>query len=382
MYSLLRKRTINSSPFTANYFTNHHLPDGSWLPPETNQWTNAHSDIVLTDQDNIAGTLEISYEDIFPEIVTDETILYNTSSQILQYKQEYENASAAIPIAEQETIAAQGAYEEAVEAYEAYEALYITPKENIIAECKADKQKQQADIDAANALIAGLNLEEDSEGKTETINFLRALIRAAEAAIDADNNTINYNQTAIDTLKTSEEYVNAKSLKESTYATWQAKRQAEQTARNAADAAYNRILAAINEWNTDLNTVKTYITILLQVNELHNIPLSDLQEQINHYRSLYTTLVNKHTTEKNNANNSVYEITSLQIAFNKLNTLRTEWAARLAELDSIINNPPIDPGEPIAFTWTQYINNIKEAWENFINLLQQAYQAREEVYYQ
>lgn len=375
MYSLLRKRNITTSPFTSNYFNNKNIP-------VTTEWNTTHSNIVLTDQDNIAGIINISYEDIFPDVVTDETILYNTSSKILQYKQEYDEASSYIPIAEQETITAHGAYVDAKEAYEAYEALYIAPKEEIIAECEEDKIQQQATIDSANTLIAGLELEENSDGKQETINFLQALIRAAEAAIITDNNTIAYNQAAIDTLKTSEEYVNAKALKESTYATWQAKRQAEQTARNAADVAYNKILTAIDDWNTDLNTVKTYITILLQVNTLHNIPLSELQEQINHYRSIYTTLVNKHTTEKNNANNSVYEITSLQIAFNKLNTLRTEWAARLEELDAIINDPPINPGKPTAFPWAQYIKDIKEAWENFINLLQQAYQAREEVYYQ
>ena len=373
MYTLLHKRNITTSPFTSNYFSNKHIPTAA-------EWSIANGTTVLNDQENVAGIVEITYEDIFPEEITDETILYNSNSQILQYKQAYDEAAAYITIAEQETVTAYGNYMNALEAYNNYEAINIKPKEDIIADCEADKNEQQATIDSARALIAGLELEEDSDGKDETINFLQALIHAAEAAIIADDNTIAFNQTEIDTLKTSTEYINAKNLKESTYATWRAKQQAEQDAKDAAVLAHDQIINAINTWDLDLTTVKTYIAILQQVNALHNIPLSELQEQIDNYRNWHTTLVNTHTEEKNKASNSVQDIISLQIAFNKLDSLKAEWEARLADLRAITR--PANPGPPDTFDWNTYITRIKNAWGNFINLLQQAYQAREEVYYQ
>jgi len=54
-----------------------------------------------------------------------------------------------------------------------------------------------------------------------------------------------------------------------------------------------------------------------------------------------------------------------------LDSLKAEWEARLADLRAITR--PANPGPPDTFDWNTYIARIKNAWGNFINLLQQAY---------
>jgi len=91
--------------------------------------------------------------------------------------------------------------------------------------------------------------------------------------------------------------------------------------------------------------------------------------------------VSTHTEYYSRATKAINEITTLNLAFNKLYNLQTEWAERLADLAEKKDKVIEEKTEPIPFDWDNKISQLKAAWRNFILELKTTYQVIEERYF-
>ena len=84
----------------------------------------------------------------------------------------------------------------------------------------------------------------------------------------------------------------------------------------------------------------------------------------------------------NEAQAVINNVNSVSLAYESLQALATEWTAKQAELEAIVGQEltPVDP--PTPFEWDEYINNIKEAWTEYMVNLETVYQALEQRYNQ
>lgn len=380
MYSLLRKSTITTNPFNSTYFSSRNLPVGNNSATDNStahQWTSAQGNIVFTDQDTIAGIQHVSYNSIFPEVITDETITYR--GQIVTDKEDADAKANHIAVVHAETQRALDTWESAKEALNNANQ-FIRTQQQTIAESRQVIETETNNINAANNLLTGLYNEEPSEGRDAAISFLQKGITVSQNNIQLNQNIIAYCEQQITEYSATEGYQNIVHAETAAHNAYLAAQQEETNTRNAAQNARNKVDNDITDWNNTLDTMRTYITILQNICKFHNIKLTELQAQINQYRGWYQTLVSKHNEEYNKANNAIADIENVRLAFAQLNDLRDEWTQKQQELLNIDAPTPVDA--PTAFDWETYINNIKSAWEAYILYLERAYQDFEMRYYQ
>lgn len=380
MYDLLRKDDAEN-PYTEDYFSNCNIS-------LEDDWNNNDVEIVLTTQDNVCGIEELTYEDIFPNIEQDisDYGVYDENSLILSTYNNWAAINATLP--QLKTV-----LDDAIDDYNSAKAIQDTAYETIQdlltanQELEADKQEQQKKIDTARALIAGLELEEQTEANIAAIKYLNLLIDAATAAINNDNTNIEINEGRIEDYLTGNDLIDGKSypdLVRDTEAKLAERNEAQRNyniAFNEAETAKNNITKFIAEWNLKLKEVKSKLDILTQVSIFIELIKNneDIGTQINNYLTEYSRLVNSNNAYTNTANSAINEISSLLTAFDKLASLLTEWQEKLEELEQAKQEPEA-VAPPAVFDWEAKAKQIEDYWNEFISSLSTAYQQVEKRY--
>lgn len=368
MYTLLRKVEGVSNIYTSTYFSDRNLPT-------TDQWTQAQGDTVLTDQETVCGIESLTYEDIFPNT------LYHNNSEIIQAYVDYlvakdrqDAAIEATATALSNLNVAQAAYNTAYAPIAQYDA-DIAEQDTLYA---AEVNK----IAIAEQLIEGLKSEPQSEANDAALAFLRASIVVSENRKGQIKNIINQLKFDKNEYTTNPDGVYQHALAElnSKQSAYNDAQRVETQATSAANAAFEAINNKINLWNSDLSAVKTYITMLIQIDSLLAMDLQSIAANINNLHQHYeNVLLPQHTTMYNKAYAAIQEISSLSLAFAQLTELQTTWQTQYDYLNSLPS--PRNPGQPTPFAWDTYLTNIKNTWIAFIQELTIAYQQFETRYY-
>lgn len=379
MYQLLRySGEVNI--FTDDYFINKSLP--------TNRaWTEAEGQIVIDDQANVGG-IELVTEDTFENNET--TIIYDPNSTILALKTAYITADTEL----QELIEIRDDCQTAVEALMNKWAQVCQPINdwnNNITTLLDDIETQRKAIEASNELISHLEQEPPTENNLTAIEYLNLRIRLANAKIAEDQNSIQAIHNRIEAYMAQQRKPNdpvdmliysevESALDEAQAALTEAEINVT-TKQNSKNLFYNAYQQAITDWNNKLSIIIAYIDILKRVDTLHELGLSELQEQISQYHRWYNELVDAHNIQYSEANNTLNEMNSLYMGFAKLNELIDEWEAQKVALEPTIATEPTPVDPPVEFAWDYYIDDIKRKWEIFILKLQQKYQEIEARYF-
>ena len=374
LYLLLRYSNVVVNPFTDTYFADY---------PSDGNWSTTDYDNILALQDTIGGVEEISFESIFPDDAIDTNASYHYDSKILQDRRDYRNAVNAYNVAIGNTEDATGAVLVAQSAYDDLANLVEerrTANQAQIAIQEAERTK----ISTYNALIAGLESEEQTEGTIAAINFLRKSIEISEGKINAAQTIIDVNNEWIAAFQTTPEFIEADTNLTNAQNALAAYEAAEETAYRVVNTMSAQLNNDIALWNNDFTMVTNYLSILLQIEELlrSSTDVESLNLSIRAYQLKYHNLVTLQDAEYIKATASIQEVVDVDLAFESMINLQTEWNLQLGTLRAIKEQgepSPVDP--PDEFQWAIRLKQLKDAWARFMMDLEDVYSSFESRYY-